>query len=125
MGGGSKTILKFSIRKIRSHTPLFFFLQWLINVFGVDNSQITNHKIRSHTPSSLFFVRFICFSAHLFVTLTYASLRSKFLDKPSETSFVVLSLNNSKSKTSFYLELYSLIRNSELRSKLLSLGKSK
>ena len=42
-------------------------------------------------------------------------LQSKFLDKPSETSFVVLSLNNSKSKTSFYLELYSLIRNFDLR----------
>ena len=52
-------------------------------------------------------------------------LCSKFLDKPSETSFVVLSLDNFKSKTSFYLELFSLIRNSELRSKLLSFGKSK
>ena len=30
---------------------------------------------------------FICFSAHLFVTLTYALLRSKFFDKPSENKF--------------------------------------
>ena len=39
--------------------------------------------------------------------------------------FVVLALDKSKSKTSFYLDLFSLIRNSELRSKLLPLGKSK
>ena len=44
-----------------------------------------NAKLEATPPP--FFVPFICFP-----------LRSKFLDKPSETSFVVISLNNSKSK---------------------------
>ena len=75
----------------------------------------------TNTPSFLWYVSFSHPSAKV-VTLT---LWSKFLDKPSETSFVVLALDNSKSKTSFYLELFSLIRNSEFRSKFLPLGKSK
>ncbi len=82
---------------------------------GLTMDKRTKAKTRSHPPSPHFFVPFICFSARLFVTLTYALLRSKFLDKPSETSFVILSLGKSKLKTSFYLLFRSLIRNSDLR----------
>ena len=42
-------------------------------------------------------------------------LRSKFLDKPSETSFVVLAFGKSKIKARFHLLFRSLIRNSDLR----------
>ena len=47
----------------------------------------------------------------LFSLIRNSELCSKFLDKPSETGFVILTLGNSTSKTSFYLELFSLIRN--------------
>ena len=49
-GGGSKTILKFSIRKIRSHTPLFFFLQWLIKCLTIDVDDTQNHNTQNSKP---------------------------------------------------------------------------
>ena len=64
------------------------------------NNKRTNQKLKNHKTKQQ---TWIC--SRLFVSL---SLRSK-----------ILSLDKSKSKTSFYLDLFSLIRNSELRSKFL------
>lgn len=43
--------------------------------------------------------------------ISYSELCSKFLDKPGKTGFVVLSFGKSNSKTGFYLDFLSLIRN--------------